>query len=284
MKRILELARRFRLDNNLTNFGSELYQPNLPINCVVDCWGIPAAMIRGLFEYLYRADGLTILPHIPTGIVRLAQDFPIRFGMKQLYLATAGQGPITSVTVNGQPWPYFDARSVSLPYGQTPDEAVIQIVLGGAKSEPFVPRKHDPLALTPPPATDRLPKSPLSESVVTLSARAAALRVFHQRLVDAGLGDSYEAAHTRLITACLATAAERVKRVAEGKFPALAPDSQKAADASYVEATARLRDGLEKAVLSYATSDDSQKQEIHRLWIGQDGVKQGKQPRDAGHR
>ena len=55
---------------------------------------------------------------------------------------------------------------------------------------------------------------------MTLSARAVALRVFHQRLVDAGLGNSYQAAHTRLITACLATAAERVKRVAKGKFPA----------------------------------------------------------------
>ena len=37
-------------------------------------------------------------------------------------------------------------------------------------------------------------------------------------------------------------------------------------------------------MLSYAKSDDPQKQEIHRLWIGQDRVKQGKQPREIGRR
>ena len=133
MKRILGFARRFRMDNNLTNFGSDSINPTCrSIACSI-AGASPAAMIRGLFEYLYRADGLTILPHIPPSITRLEQDFPIRFGTKQLYLATAGQGAVTGVTVNGQPWKLFDARSVSLPYDQTPDEAVIQIVLGGAR-------------------------------------------------------------------------------------------------------------------------------------------------------
>ena len=276
MKRILGFARRFRLDNNLTNFGSDLYQPNLPINCVVDCWGIPGAMIRGLFEYLYRADGLTILPHIPPSITRLAQDFPIRFGKKQLYLATAGQGAVTGVTVNGQPWKLFDARSVSLPYDQTPDEAVIQIVLGGARAEPFTPRTHDPLALVPVPAADRRLQATLLASIAALSRRVLPLRTFHQRLVEAGFGNSYEAAHVRLIAACLATAADRARLIAEGKLPKLPPDSQKAADASYVEATVRLCAGLEQTVLSYAKSDDPRKQQIHRLWVGHDSNKQGK--------
>ena len=108
MKKILDYAHRFRLDNPLVDFGNAPYQPQRPINCVYDCWGAPAALIRGLFEYLYRAEGLTILPHIPTGITRLEQHIPIRFGKKQLYLATTGQGPITGVVVNGQPWRKFD--------------------------------------------------------------------------------------------------------------------------------------------------------------------------------
>ena len=80
-------------------------------------------MIRGLFEYLYRADGLTLVPHIPPGITRLEQDFPIRFGRKRLYLATVGAGPVTAVTINGQPWTRFDAQTVDLPYDDMPDEA-----------------------------------------------------------------------------------------------------------------------------------------------------------------
>jgi hypothetical protein len=44
MKKMLGLARRFRMDNPLVDFGNAPYQPNLPINCVYDNWGVPAAM------------------------------------------------------------------------------------------------------------------------------------------------------------------------------------------------------------------------------------------------
>jgi len=144
MQQMMKFARAFRLDNPLVDFGNAVYQPTQPINLCYDNFGLPAAMLRGLFEYLYRAEGLTLLPHIPPGITRLEQHFPVRFGRKQLYLATVGSGPVTAVTVNGQPWTQFDAASVHLPYAQTPDEAVIQIVLGGAKAEPFTPRKAGP--------------------------------------------------------------------------------------------------------------------------------------------
>jgi hypothetical protein len=48
MKRILGFAERFRMDNNLTDFGNGLYQPNVPINTVYDAYAIPAALMRGL--------------------------------------------------------------------------------------------------------------------------------------------------------------------------------------------------------------------------------------------
>ncbi len=82
MNKMLDFARRFRMDNPLVDFGNAPYQPGLPINCVYDNWGAPAAMIRGLFEYLYRADSLAIVPHIPTKIVRLEQYFPIRWSRR----------------------------------------------------------------------------------------------------------------------------------------------------------------------------------------------------------
>lgn len=266
MKRILAFARQFRMDNPLVDFGNALYQPSEPINCCYDTWGAPAAMIRGLFEYLYRADGLTILPHVPSGVTRLEQHFPIRFGKKRLYLATTGQGPVTGVFVNGRPWKTFDAQSVFLSYDQTPAEAVIQIALGGAKTAPFVPRKSDPLAIAPAPSIDDLPNSPESEAVAALMTRVAAVRDFHQRLVDAGLGDSYEAAHARLAVAYLGTTVTRLKMVADGKLPRLPGPSQAAADRSYVETTARLCKGLEKTMQSYQKSDNPRKQQVWRLW------------------
>lgn len=266
MQRILGFARRFRMDNNLTDFGSQPYQPGQPINCVVDCWGIPAALIRGLFEYLYRADGVTIIPHIPPGITRLEQHFPIRFGSKRLYLATTGRGPITSVVLNGQPWQQHDATSVKLPYDQTPDEAVIQIALGDAKPEQFVPRKAAPV-FVPIAALNQLPPSPLTDSIAALVPRVDALRKFHEQLLGAGLGESYEAAHARLVAACLATSVQHLTMVAAGQIPPLPPESQAAADKSYMEATARLCDGLERTLQSYGQSRDPHKRQVHQLWL-----------------
>jgi len=141
MGQILKFARAWRMDNPLVNFGAAVYQPNQPINLCYDTLGAPAAMVRGLFEYIYRADALTLVPHVPAGITRLEQHFPIRFGRKRLYLATVGSGPVTGVTVNSKPWRSFDAKSVLLPYDKTPDDAIIQIALGGAKPGAFRPRK-----------------------------------------------------------------------------------------------------------------------------------------------
>ena len=236
MKRILAFARKFRMDNNLTNFGSEPYQPHQPINCVYDAWGVPAAMIRGLFEYLYRADGLTILPHVPPTISRLEQRFPIRFGAKRVYLATTGRGPVTGVTVNGQAWTKHDAKSVFLPYEQTPDQAVIEISLGGAMSTPSMPRTAT--AALPPIAELQNgdgKQAAAQESAqkgldwLTLRGRAEAARTLHAKLVEAGLGESYEAAHTRLIVDAFVAAQERRRMLVEGKLPQLPPISQAAA-------------------------------------------------------
>ena len=149
MQQLMKFAREFRMDNPLVDFGARVYQPNQPINLCYDSFGPPAAMIRGLFEYLYRADGLVLLPHVPPGITRLQQHFPIRFGQKRLYLATTGSGPVTAVLVNGQPWSLFDKESITLPYDETPREAAIQIVLGGSKPAPLTPRKST-AALTLP--------------------------------------------------------------------------------------------------------------------------------------
>ena len=89
MRQILKFAHQFRMDNNLTDFGNAVYQPNQPINITYDAYGIPAAMIRGLFEYQYKADRLILLPHIPTKITQLVQHDPIRFGTKKLFISAA---------------------------------------------------------------------------------------------------------------------------------------------------------------------------------------------------
>ena len=133
------------------DFGNAVYQPGEPINLTYDAFGAPSGLIRGLFEYLYSADGLRLVPHIPDSITRLEQRFPIRFGTKRLYLAVAGNGPIKSVRVNGKRWKSFQAESVFLPYEATPEVAAIQITRGKAETKTFrAPPTDFSIAALPP--------------------------------------------------------------------------------------------------------------------------------------
>ncbi|GAF87031.1 unnamed protein product, partial [marine sediment metagenome] len=246
-------------------------QPNEPINLCYDSFGPPAAMIRGLFEYLYRAEELVLLPHIPPGITQLQQHFPIRFGQKRLYLATVGSGPVTAVLINGQPWSSFDEKSITLSYNKTPREAVVQIVLGGAKPAPLMPPKPAAmLALPDTPDINKIQvvskKKELMAGLAGIDAKITRIRKFYQGLVSAGLAESYEAAHARLAIECMAATCERFKMLSDGKLKRLPDQSQYAADKSYIIATAKLCEGLERTVASYEDSEDAHQKQIYATW------------------
>ena len=103
MKRLLTFAERFRMDNPLVKFGSDVYQPKQPVNLTYDAFGPPAAFMRGLFEYLYRADGLTLVPHIPPGVTELAATRSRALSAERKSSSPSlGQGAVTAVKVNGR--------------------------------------------------------------------------------------------------------------------------------------------------------------------------------------
>ncbi|MCL4178691.1 MAG: hypothetical protein KJ072_13240 [Verrucomicrobia bacterium] len=273
----LTFAERFRLDNPLVKFGSEVYQPNQPINLTYDAFGPPAAFVRGLFEYLYRADELTLLPHVPPGITRLEQWFPVRFGSKRLYLATVGSGPVTGVTVNGKPWTAFDRASIVLPYDQIPQTAAIEVALGHATplgfnppppqlSPPKVPPNDRAwLQLQPPPPGQAAASAP--PEIVQLLADATRLHRFQELLRQDDLAYTYPAAHARLALDALAAAHHRFTLLADDKLQPLAnPVSRAAADRLYLDTARKLCDGLAQMLTTYGTATDPDKLRMARLW------------------
>jgi len=250
MQHILTFARKFRMDNPLVEFGSKVYQPKEPINLCYDTFGPAAAMVRGLFEYLYRADGLTLVPHVPPGITRLDQRFPIRFGTKKLYISTLGGGSISAVWVNGEVWSRFDRTSVFLPYADTPDVAHVQIAFGDAVFDELGPYSgHDG-------GTPTVPDDPA----------LARVHSFYMRLAESGLDDSYEAQHARLILDYAAVVSKRRKMLSKGAIKRLPEPSQSAADQSYADTVTKLREGLETVLQSYEGSTDPHKKRVHHLW------------------
>jgi hypothetical protein len=251
MQHILTFARKFRMDNPLVEFGSKVYQPKEPINLCYDTFGPAAAMVRGLFEYLYRADGLTLVPHVPPGITRLDQRFPIRFGTKKLYISTLGRGVVSAVWVNGEVWSRFDGTSVFLPYAFTPDTAHVQIAFGDAVFDQLGPYSGEDVTSLAPPDDPAL----------------ARVHSFYTRLVESGLGESYEAQHAKLVIDYAAVVSKRREMLSEGRLKPLPEPSQSAADKSYVDTVTKLRDGLETVVQSYEGSNDPHKKRVHQLWL-----------------
>jgi hypothetical protein len=268
MKKILEFARIFRTDNPLVDFGAKVYQPKEPINCTYDTWGAPAGLIRGLFEYLYDSQGLKLLPHIPPTVTELDQRFPIRLGAKRIYLIAVGKGPVTSVLVNGKTWNRFDAESIFLPYEGTPDVATVQILLGGAKAiETQIPKPSDAKAPSLGDPFWNLSGLVAYRAVDPLLPRVGA---FYARLLEAGLGETYEAQHAKLVVDYVTVVHEREKVKTEGKLPKLPETSQAAADRSYVEAAERLAQGLDKILNSYEQSGALEKKRFVEVWKSTD--------------
>jgi hypothetical protein len=266
MKHILEFAKIFRMDNNLTDFGAKPYQPKQPINCVYDTWGAPAALVRGLFEYLYSAEGVKILPHIPPTISMLEQRFPIRFGAKRLYLSTAGVGPITSVVVNGKNWTKFDSSSILLPYDETPDDAVVRIGMNGAEPPDISIPPAVSVPVIPPPGDSFWNVEDLAPAKPEWAANFARIGAFHKELATRGLGATHEAKHARLIVDYMTAIHERAKLKKAGALPALPEASQAAADLSYAEAADRLARGLGNVLKKYEESGEPAKKEILTAW------------------
>ena len=105
---------------------------------MVDNFAIPAATIRGLFDYEYRSDRLILRPRVPGSIAEYVQKHPVRFGEKTLYLTCRNGGPkIKSVTVNGKPAKTESPDAVNyFLYDDLPMQAKIEIVTEGGWASP----------------------------------------------------------------------------------------------------------------------------------------------------
>jgi hypothetical protein len=160
-------------------------------------------------------------------------------------------------------WRTFDSASVFLAYPATPDVAHIVIARGGGNGRLRLPAETAPREST---VTSGQGMGESSPAFAALDARAATVRAFHARLVAAGFGESYEAAHARLILEAVRAAHERQSLSAAGKLPPLPEVSQAAADKSYVETATKLCDGLAALMKSYEKSPDERARKIFDLW------------------
>lgn len=126
------LAKDYQMDAPLKDFGAKVWFDDRLTNLCYDALGIPAATVRGLFEYVYTADSLTLYPHVPSSVTEYSQKEPIRFGEKQITISVRNGGSVVkSVKVNGKDWPVAAIDRVVLPYDRLPGKAHVEIVTTG---------------------------------------------------------------------------------------------------------------------------------------------------------
>jgi hypothetical protein len=100
-----------------------------------------------------------------------------------------------------------------------------------------------------------------------LDSSATWVSIFHRRMNEMSLENTYEARHARLIMECAAATRVRKQAQTEGKLAPLAqPESQIAADQLYVDTVMKLTTGLRQTLESYAESSDPQKKKIYTIY------------------
>ncbi len=89
--RAMKWAKDFRMDAPWSQFGENTNNPWSDsgkhrfggVAVMIDNFAIPAATIRGLFDFDYRSDRLILRPRIPGSIIQYSQKQPVRFGEKK---------------------------------------------------------------------------------------------------------------------------------------------------------------------------------------------------------
>ncbi|MFA6481889.1 MAG: hypothetical protein WCW62_04885, partial [Bacteroidales bacterium] len=246
MIRILSFADDFRMDNPLTKFGSEVYQPAQAYNVTYDAFAIPAAMLRGLFEYLYKSDRLILYPHVPEGISMIEQLDPVRFGSKKIWLSAAGTGEISEVLVNGKKWPSFTKTSVTLRYDQLPEKATITVLFGHSKTATTSVSQSEPETVVSRQFLEAA--SDTSAGFADLKMRI--LKIFDQykQMQIKGLAPTFKASQMRLAFESFAAVFQRREMLKEGKIQPLPGLSAAAVDRLYLKTAETISNGIVNTV------------------------------------
>jgi hypothetical protein len=173
--RAMRWAKDFRMDAPWSQMGENSHNPWSDsgkfqvggVAVMIDNFAIPAATIRGLFDYEYRHDRLILRPRLPGSVTKFTQKQPVRFGEKQLYLTCINGGPdIKSVKVNGKAIKMETGPELALLYDELPEKAEIVITTTGGWPEPEAVTEYPHIpALVPGKGADAPVPVPLPESL-----------------------------------------------------------------------------------------------------------------------
>jgi hypothetical protein len=230
---------------------------------MIDNFAIPAATVRGLFDYEYRWDRLILRPRVPEGITEYVQKEPIRFGAKQLFLSCRNGGmKVQSVAVNGQAWKLQSPDEVVLPYEALPKTAKVELVTaGGWPAAAALP------ASPPTPAATTVAAAPKNELPESLQQPYAALKSMEKLLAgQRGIEAEVEQAFVREAIAAIEVCRERTAVEAQGFFRPMTIEKRDNIVRFYEDAALAMYRGFARRMSDYENSPVASEKRLGELF------------------
>ncbi len=271
--RAMRWAKDFRMDAPWSQQGENTHNPWSDsgkfrvggVAVMIDNFAIPAATIRGLFDYDYRSDCLILRPRVPGSITELTQKQPIHFGGKNLYLSCRNGGPkVKSVKVNGKTMKCTSTDEIVLLYNDLPATAKIEIITDGgwtkearSASYPLIPSLLTENG-TKVPAPVSLPES-LKKPFTTLSEM--------KKLLDKEPGADYERAFVAIaIKSCEDCQVRLAMDPGPGYYRPITPERKEGINKFYEQTALSLYNGFSKRMTGYAQSMDNGQKRLADLF------------------
>lgn len=133
--RAMKWAEDFRLDEPFCQQGENTYnywsdrKDLSPVSVMIDNFAIPAATLRGIFEYRFNHDSVSINPHFPKSNKQYIQHEPVLYGDKKLYISIVNGDKIIKVIINGQEINGDFSNGISLAYSALSEINNIEIYM-----------------------------------------------------------------------------------------------------------------------------------------------------------
>jgi hypothetical protein len=275
--RSMKWAKDFRMDAPFTQRGENTnnlwydkgkWLHGEGVSVMVDNFAVPAATIRGLFDYEYKSDRLVLRPRIPGSITEFTQKEPVRFGEKMIFLTCRNGGPnVKSVKINGKTIKVESSDAVVLKYSVLPAEANVEIVTaGGWEKEEYAPEYPVIPAIIPDktskmsspvtlPDSLQKPFSMLSKMNVLLANESGV--EYEKRFVNEAI-ESFEAYKYRA-----------VMEVGPGYFRTTDQQRKKAMVRLYAKTALAMFRGYEKRMEIYNQHGDVKQKRIASLFFAE---------------
>ena len=259
--RSMALAGDYQMDAPLKDFGNRVWFDDRQTNLCYDALGIPAATVRGLFEYIYKADSLDLYPHIPPFITSYTQKEPIRFGEKRIQISVTNGGPkVKSLKVNDAEWKVTSPDHVTLEYDKLPKNARVAIETEGGWPASASGRVSEGESGRQSP---ELKPMELPDNLRGQRDRVIAMQI----KLCAEPGFAFERAYLDETIKAFGAYRDRASRDSSGWYAKMTQEKRAAIIKMYEDAALNLFKGFDGLMKRYQDTGDSKNKELAQKWF-----------------